>query len=105
MTAAYSLAKAGVTVEMFEASDQVGGMARSIDLWNQRVDIGPHRFFSNDRRVNELWLDVVGTDYRMVDRLTRIYYGGKFYYYPLKPFNALKNLGPVTSIAMHAQLP
>jgi protoporphyrinogen oxidase len=47
-------------VEVFEASDQVGGMARSIDLWNQRVDIGPHRFFSSDRRVNELWLEVVG---------------------------------------------
>ena len=97
MTAAYTLAKAGMEVEVFEASDQVGGMARSIELWNQRVDIGPHRFFSNDRRVNELWLDVVGRDYRMVDRLTRIYYGGKFYYYPLKPFNALGNLGPVTA--------
>jgi protoporphyrinogen oxidase len=97
MTAAYALAKAGVEVEVFEASDQVGGMARSIDLWNQRVDIGPHRFFSSDRRVNELWLEVVGRDYRMVDRLTRIYYGGKFYYYPLKPFNALGNLGPVTA--------
>jgi protoporphyrinogen oxidase len=94
MTAAYALARKGVRVDLFEASDQVGGMARSIDLWGQRVDIGPHRFFSNDRRVNELWLEVVGSDYRMVNRLTRIYYGGKFYYYPLKPFNALRNLGP-----------
>jgi len=94
MTAAYALARGGVEVDVFEASDQVGGMARSIDLWGQRIDIGPHRFFSSDRRVNELWLEVVGRDYRMVSRLTRIYYGGKFYYYPLKPFNALANLGP-----------
>jgi protoporphyrinogen oxidase len=93
MTAAYVLARDGVPVDVYEASDQVGGMARSIDLWNQRVDIGPHRFFSNDRRVNTLWLEIVGRDYRMVDRLTRIYYGSKFYYYPLKPLNALKNLG------------
>ena len=94
MTAAYTLAKGGLQVDVFEAAGQVGGMARSITLWNQRVDIGPHRFFSNDRRVNELWLEVVGRDYRMVNRLTRIYYGGKFYYYPLRPFNALRNLGP-----------
>jgi len=93
MTAAYRLVQGGQPVEVFEASDKVGGMARSIDLWDQRVDIGPHRFFSSDRRVNELWLEVVGRDYRMVNRLTRIYYGGKFYYYPLKPLNALGNLG------------
>lgn len=93
MAAAYVLARDGMTVDVFEASDRVGGMARSIDLWNQKVDIGPHRFFSNDRRVNELWLEVVGRDYRMVNRLTRIYYGGKFYYYPLQPLNALRNLG------------
>ena len=102
MTAAYALSREGIRVDIFEASDQVGGMARSIDLWGQRVDIGPHRFFSSDRRVNELWLDVVETDYRMVNRLTRIYYGGKFYYYPLKPFNALSNLGPFTATACMA---
>jgi protoporphyrinogen oxidase len=95
MTAAYVLARSGVEVDVYEAADQVGGMARSIDLWNQRVDIGPHRFFSNDRRVNSLWLEVVGRDYRMVDRLTRIYYGSRFFYYPLKPLNALQNLGVV----------
>jgi protoporphyrinogen oxidase len=95
MTAAYVLARNDVPVDVYEAGDQVGGMARSIDLWDQRVDIGPHRFFSNDRRVNSLWLEVVGRDYRMVDRLTRIYYGSRFYYYPLKPFNALRNLGVI----------
>jgi protoporphyrinogen oxidase len=95
MSAAYVLSREGVKVDVYEASDKVGGMARSIDLWNQRVDIGPHRFFSNDRRVNELWLELVGRDYRMVNRLTRIYYGGRFYHYPLKPLNALQNLGLV----------
>ncbi len=99
MTAAYVLAKKGIDVELFEASDQVGGMARTIDLWDQKVDIGPHRFFSNDIRVNKLWLEVAGNDYEMVDRLTRIYYKGKFFYYPLKPFNALLNLGPFKAVS------
>lgn len=93
MTAAYELAKHGIAVDLFEASSGVGGMSKTIELWNQKVDIGPHRFFSNDTRVNELWLEVVGKDYEMVDRLTRIYYNKKFFHYPIKAFNALLNLG------------
>lgn len=93
ITAAYELVKMGADVELFEASDSVGGMAKSIHLWDYTVDIGPHRFFSSDTRVNQAWLEVVGTDYDMVDRLTRIYYKKKFFYYPLKALNALTNLG------------
>ncbi len=93
MTAAYELAKQGVEVDVYEASDSLGGMSKSIKLWNQTVDIGPHRFFSDDTRVNKIWLEVVGRDYRMVNRLTRIYYKRKFFYYPVKMFNALGNLG------------
>jgi protoporphyrinogen oxidase len=93
MTAAYQLAKGGASVEVFEAGDRVGGLARSLDLWGQRVDMGPHRFFSSDARVNRLWLEVVERDYAMVDRLTRIYYKKRFFLYPLKPANALWNLG------------
>lgn len=94
ITAAYELSKKeNVEVHLFEAADKVGGLARSIDLWNQTVDIGPHRFFSSDKQVNSLWLEVVEQDYHMVDRLTRILYDNKFYYYPLKPFDALSKLG------------
>ncbi len=95
MTAAYELAKSGVPVDVYEAGDAVGGLARSLRLWNQTVDCGPHRFFSQERRVNELWLELMGADHRMVDRLTRIYYDGAFFLYPLRPFNALSKLGPV----------
>ncbi len=95
MTAAYQLAKAGISVEVFEASDAVGGLARSMKLWGQTVDLGPHRFFSRDRRVNELWLEVVGDDYRMVDRLTRILYRRTYFHYPLQAGEALRKLGPM----------
>ena len=95
LTAAYQLAKAGVEVEVFEASPFVGGMSRTFELWGQRVDLGPHRFFSSDARVNRLWLEVVEDDYKMVDRLTRIYYGKRFFHYPLQATNAFFNLGPV----------
>ncbi len=107
ITAAYQLAKAGAEVDVFEASPHVGGMSRTIQLWGQRVDLGPHRFLSSDARVNRLWLEVVGRDYQMVERLTRIYYRGHFFDYPLRPFNAVANLGPleaarcVASYALH----
>jgi protoporphyrinogen oxidase len=97
ITCAYQLAKLGVEVHLYEAAPQVGGLAKTLDLWGQRVDLGPHRFFSDDTRVNKLWLEVAGRDYRMVDRLTRIYYKKNFYYYPVKAFDALSKLGIFTS--------
>lgn len=92
-TAALVLARRGVSVDLFEATESVGGLARTIELWNQRVDLGPHRFFSSDRRVNSMWLSVVGGDYAMVDRLTRILYRGRLFHYPLSAGDALRGLG------------
>jgi protoporphyrinogen oxidase len=93
ITAAYSLARRGVKVKVLESSDTVGGMARSLTLWGKRVDIGPHRFFSSDPRVNRFWLEAVDGEYQMVNRLTRIYYKQKFFSYPLQAFEALFKLG------------
>jgi protoporphyrinogen oxidase len=97
ITCAYQLVKAGVEVHLYEAAPQVGGLAKTLDLWGQKVDLGPHRFFSDDTRVNRLWLEVAGRDYRMVNRLTRIFYKNKFYFYPVKAFDALSKLGIFTS--------
>jgi len=87
LTAAYQLAKEGFDVHVFEAGDSVGGMAKTISLWGQLVDLGPHRFFSNDPRVNSFWLKMINKKYSMVKRLTRIYYKEKFFNYPLKFLN------------------
>ena len=95
LTTAYQLSKTGVNVDLYEASASVGGLSKSINLWNQRVDLGPHRFFSTDRKVNEFWLEIVENNYSMVERLTRIYYNHKFFNYPLNLNNTLYNLGPL----------
>ena len=97
LTAAYKLAKGGQTVYVYESSSEVGGMSKTFKLWGQLVDLGPHRFFSNDPRVNKVWLEIVKKNYSMVNRITRIYFNNKFFHYPLKPFNALINLGFWTS--------
>ena len=55
LSCAYELTKAGVEVEIFEANQFVGGMSRSFDLWGQRVDLGPHRFYSREQHVNRFF--------------------------------------------------
>lgn len=95
LAAALKLAQGGCQVDLFEASGHVGGLCRSFDLWGAKVDMGPHRFFSKDARINKFWLEQVGGDYLMVDRLTRIFYKKRFFHYPLRPFNALVNMGAI----------
>ncbi len=95
LTAAYRLQQLGVEIEVFEAGAEVGGMGRSFDLWGQRVDIGPHRFFTKDPRVDGIWREVVGDACGTVHRKTRIFYRRSFFDYPLRPANVIGNLGLV----------
>lgn len=98
LAAAVCLIRKGYDVTVLEGDSEVGGMSKSFSAWGHIVDLGPHRFFSSDPRVNRFWLDAVGGAYHMVSRLTRIYYQGKYYSYPLDLKNVLSNLGLVRSI-------
>lgn len=98
LTAAYKLTSLGFHVEIFEAGNMVGGMSKTISMWGQLVDLGPHRFFSNSSTINNFWLEIIENEYTKVSRLTRIYYKNRFYHYPLRAINALKNLGIFESI-------
>ncbi|MDA0777761.1 MAG: FAD-dependent oxidoreductase [Bacteroidetes bacterium] len=97
LATAYELTKKGYKVDVYEADKQVGGMSQSFNLWGQIVDLGPHRFFSTDKRINNLWLEIAGDEYQEVNRITRVFYQGKYFYYPLKVMNVLSNLGLFTS--------
>ena len=93
LSAARVLSENGFSVEIFELESQVGGMSKSIELFSQIVDIGPHRFFSKDTRLNDFWHSHTNGEYEKVSRLTRIFYNRKFFYYPLRGFDALFKLG------------
>ena len=97
LSAARVLSENGYSVEIFELDSQVGGMSKSIELFSQIVDIGPHRFFSKDKRLNDFWHSHTNGEYEKVSRLTRIFYNRKFFYYPLRGFDALFKLGFVES--------
>jgi len=97
LASAYTLGKLGVAVDVFESASVVGGMCRTFTLWDQVVDLGPHRFFSSNAQINRLWLEIVGTGYRMIERQTRILYGGRFFNYPLRLADSFAKLGPLES--------
>ena len=96
LTAAYVLSKSHPQYHpvVFEASNLVGGIARTENHKGYRFDIGGHRFFTRVLEVRALWHEICGEDFVTRPRLSRIYYRGKYYSYPLKLFNALTNLGP-----------
>lgn len=98
MTSAYELARLGRPSLVLEADDQVGGLARTVRYGDYRFDIGGHRFFSKSPLINELWQEILGEDLLQRRRLSRIYYGGQFYDYPLKALQTLSRLGPVESL-------
>jgi protoporphyrinogen oxidase len=96
LTAAYELLKHDVPVTVVEKDPkQVGGLARTVEHKGYRFDIGGHRFFSKNTEVEDLWTEILGTEMITRGRLSRIYYRGRFFAYPIKAANALWNLGPI----------
>ena len=100
LTCGYQISKNhNYDCKIIEITDQVGGMARSITIFDRIVDIGPHRFFSNDTRINKLWLEVIGSEYKMVNRLTRIYYKKNYIEeIGLRAFEGYEDIGLVQKI-------
>ncbi|HEX9070291.1 MAG TPA: NAD(P)/FAD-dependent oxidoreductase [Ktedonobacterales bacterium] len=94
LTAAYELRKHGIPALVFEKDpDFVGGISRTVEHRGYRFDIGGHRFFSKSQEIEDLWTEVMGEEMLTCDRLSRIYYRGKYFDYPLKATNALLNMG------------
>ena len=86
--------KVGVTV--LEADPvYVGGISRTGTYKGFHFDIGGHRFFSKSKAVEDLWTEILPNDMLERPRSSRIFYDGKFFAYPLKPFEALIKLGVV----------
>ncbi|HEX5268064.1 MAG TPA: NAD(P)/FAD-dependent oxidoreductase, partial [Acidimicrobiales bacterium] len=96
LTAAYQLAKHGRRSVVLEADDIVGGISRTPERDGWRFDIGGHRFFTKVKPVEDLWHEILpDEDFLLRPRMSRIFYKGKFYDYPLKAGNALRNLGVI----------
>jgi protoporphyrinogen oxidase len=94
LTAAYQLTKRGLRPVVLEADAVVGGISRTVLRDGWRFDLGGHRFFTKVPEVEALWHEILPDgDFLLRPRMSRIFYEGKYYDYPLKALNALRNLG------------
>lgn len=100
LAAGYEMSGKGAKVTILDRLKQVGGLSRTVTYDGCRFDIGPHRFFTKNEEVNQLFLDVVAEDIIHVPRLTRIFYKNRFFDYPLTPLNALFGVGVGASLSI-----
>ena len=100
LTAAYQLSESNKKVLVLEKKSQVGGLAETKVFGPYRYDIGPHRFFTKNKEVYELFLEMLGNDAVSVDRKTRILFNKSYFDYPLTPLNALFGLGVSESVVI-----
>ncbi len=99
LTAAYELMKHDIPTTVLEKDPTyVGGLAKTVEHNGYRFDIGGHRFFSKNEEVEDLWTEILGSEMLTRNRLSRIYYRGRYFAYPLKAANALWNLGPLETV-------
>ncbi len=98
LTAAWELAGAGMDTLVIEAGKIVGGISRTENYKGYRYDIGGHRFFTKVKIVQDWWTAILGDQFLVRPRLSRIYYKSRFFDYPLRPLNALIGLGPIEAV-------
>jgi protoporphyrinogen oxidase/predicted dehydrogenase len=97
LTAAYALGRRGRPGVVFEADGAVGGIAKTIEFNGFRFDLGGHRFFTKLKAVQTLWQEMLGEEFLTRPRLSRIFYNGKYFAYPITAKDVVGRLGVVES--------
>jgi protoporphyrinogen oxidase/predicted dehydrogenase len=97
LTAAYTLGRRGERGVVFEADGQVGGIAKTVEFNGYRFDLGGHRFFTKLQPVQRLWEEMIGDEFLTRPRLSRIFYNGKYFAYPLAAKDVVGRLGMLES--------
>ena len=98
LSAGYALSSAGRRVKVFERDVVVGGLSKTVVKDGFRFDLGGHRFFTKDEKINGFVRRIMGDELISVQRSSKIYMRNKFFDYPLKPLNALFGLGMFTTL-------
>lgn len=98
LSAGHELAISGVEVTVLERNDFVGGLCRTINVDGYRFDLGGHRWFTKNEHLNDWFRNLMKGEIVMVERISRIYYDGKYFQYPVEIMDVVKNAGVVTII-------
>jgi len=102
LSSGYVLTNAGFTVKVFERDTTVGGLSKTIEKNGFRFDLGGHRFFTTDNKINAFVRALMGNELISVQRSSKIYLRNKYFDYPLKPLNAMFGLGLMTTAGILA---
>ncbi|MGE5173000.1 MAG: FAD-dependent oxidoreductase [Betaproteobacteria bacterium] len=97
LSSGYVLTNAGFTVNVYERDSVVGGLSKTIEKNGFRFDLGGHRFFTKDEKINTFVRKLMGSELISVQRSSKIYMRNKYFDYPLKPLNAMFGLGISTT--------
>jgi protoporphyrinogen oxidase len=97
LTSAWVLARRGRPGHVFEADGSVGGIAKTVEFEGYRFDLGGHRFYTKLQPVRRLWEEMLGDELLTRPRMSRIYYRGRFFDYPLGAQEVFRGLGMVES--------
>ncbi|TAL24970.1 MAG: hypothetical protein EPN94_06275 [Nitrospirae bacterium] len=98
LSAGYVLTGSGFRVKVFERDDAVGGLSKTIIHNGFRFDLGGHRFFTKDNKVNDFVKSLMDEELIEVARKSKIYMRNRYFDYPLKPVNAIFGMGLPTTL-------
>lgn len=98
LSTGYVLAQNGRDVCVLEGGAVVGGLSKTIVHQSFLFDLGGHRFLTTNKKIEKLVLDLLGDEYLLVSRTSKIYMFDRYFDYPLKPANAIFGLGLGTTI-------
>jgi protoporphyrinogen oxidase len=94
MTAAYTLARAGVEVTVLEREERVGGLCGTHERDGFRFDLGGHRFLSRSPALHALIRRLLGDSLLERTRSSVVLHGGERYRYPLELDDLLRKVSP-----------
>lgn len=85
-----------IDVEIYEATDQTGGLARSFKWHGIWCDIAPHRLFTEDKKLLQELMQLVPM--HQVKRISKIFIQNKWITDPVNPFEILLKFFPKKSL-------
>ncbi len=85
LTLGERLVRRGFQVDIVEIDESVGGLAKSFYYKDYVFDIGPHRFFTEDKTVLGFIRGILGDDYAIIPRSSGVYFYGRYCGWPLRP--------------------
>jgi len=91
LACAHELAANGIRSTVLERNDYVGGLCRTVEHAGYRFDLGGHRWFTKNVDLHNWFLRLMEGELVSVDRISRIYHNGKYYNYPLRVGDVLRN--------------